>query len=271
MNLERILPRLRCIDCGGPLESAASALRCPGCGRNYPVNQDIPVLVQADSEEQIWEAYFHRLIEKTGDAEAANSYFSLGSFRLVRESVLELSTDINDQDVLDVGCGTGHLSGSLAGGNRLIGVDISLKMLTHAAAKGLLVAQSSGKRLPFADRNFDLVLAINILQSLRQGGPLIQELARVAKPGGRIIVCTPNGQSIAMGIFKIIERKKYRHLGVYTATDLEGYFLAAGCAVETVAFLFYPVGRIRRVSGGQRPGFRNKRLAMSLVVAARRL
>ncbi|MEW5902102.1 MAG: methyltransferase domain-containing protein, partial [Acidobacteriota bacterium] len=269
--LERILPRLRCLACGSPVSRTEKTLECRGCGRGYPVISGIPVLFEADAEEQAWESYFSRLVSKAGNSEEANSYFSLRSFRLVQKGVFELVGEPENLSILDVGCGTGHLSGRLVRKNELVGVDISLQMLTLAGAKGILAVQASGKRLPFSESSFDLVLGINILQSVRDVEPLVKELARVARPNGSIVISTPNGRNAALWLFKLVERKKYRHLGVYTANELQGFFLSAGCAVTKVLFLHLLGGEISRQSPQRPPGFRNSRLATSLVVEARKL
>jgi len=268
MDSERLLPLLRCISCGVSLRPDCEKLACPACGREYPLVDNIPIMLSPDAEENVWETYFGRLTRRKGDHEAANSYFSLKNFELVKSSVLGLIGEARGLSILDVGCGTGHLLHSLAGKNLVVGVDISLTMLTFARSKGFSVVQSSGKKLPFETGRFELVTAINVLQSLQDGKVLTDELVRVTKPGGRIIVSTPNGQNLAMGLFKILERKKYRHLGVYTAEELKGYFRSAGCKVESVLFLHYPWGKARRVPGDKAARFLDKRLATGLVVEA---
>jgi ubiquinone/menaquinone biosynthesis C-methylase UbiE/uncharacterized protein YbaR (Trm112 family) len=250
-NVSRLLPLLRCLRCGEEVEPRDQALECRGCGASYPVINDIPVLLEGDEEEQVWRDYFDRLGGKKGDSETANSYLSRRNFLFVRKHLLRLAGEVRGLPVLDVGCGTGHFSQSLAANNFLAGVDISLQMAGHAVKKGLAVAQSSGRKLPFAAGCFALVIANNVIQSFKDSRQFIGELARVAKPGGRIILSATNSQNISLKLFRLAERKKYRHLGLHTAEGLRQGLESAGVSVRTVLFLHYPIENVRMIPGGR--------------------
>jgi SAM-dependent methyltransferase len=268
MNVERLLPDLRCLRCGSPLDYREGRLDCPGCRTFYPVVADIPVLLERDAKARVWEAYFDLLVREKGDTEAANGYINLKNYRFVRKSLLEYLGEIKGLDILDVGCGTGHFSQSLARDNRLVGIDISFEMVRHAMARGLTTAQSSGKKLPLAAGIFDLVIANNVIQSFREGREFIRELVRVARPGGRILVSATNGQNLSHVLFRLAERKKYRHLGVYSADRLRHEFHAAGALVRSVLFLHYPIGKARGGPGDSRLRLIDKCLATTVAVEA---
>jgi 2-polyprenyl-3-methyl-5-hydroxy-6-metoxy-1,4-benzoquinol methylase len=268
MNVQRLLPLLRCLRCGSGVESFGLALRCRGCGASYPVIDDIPVLLERDGEEKVWEDYFDRLGGKKGDRENANSYFSRGNFRFIRKHLLRLAGEVRGLPVLDVGCGTGHFSQTLAKENSLVGVDISLAMAGCALKKGLAVAQSSGKKLPFAAGSFALVIANNVIQSFKDGRPFIRELVRVTKPGGRILLSATNGQNIILKVIRLGERKKYGRLGLHTADGLRQGLQAAGARVQTVLFLHYPIGKVKRIAGDRNFACIDMRLASTVAVEA---
>ncbi len=267
-NVERLQPLLRCLGCGGKLELRKESLACLGCGAAYPVINDIPVLLERNEEEKTWEEYFDRKGSEIGDREAANSYISRRNFRFVRKHLLRLTGEVSGQTILDVGCGTGHFSQSLAGANFLVGVDISLEMAGLAAGKGLAVVKSSAKRLPFAGRSFDLVIANNVVQSFKDSRPLCFELVRVAKPGGRIILSSTNGENWSLGLFRLIEKKKYRRLGLHTAESLKQGLQSAGAAVRSVLFLHYPIGIVRMRPAGEVFPRADRRLASTIALEA---
>jgi SAM-dependent methyltransferase len=93
--------------------------------------------------------------------------------------------------VLDAACGTGRYSGHLAArGHEVIGVDRSAAMLAKARAR---LPQSTFREgdleaLPLADASVDAVVCALALVHLQAVGKAVAELARVVRPGGRVIV-----------------------------------------------------------------------------------
>jgi demethylmenaquinone methyltransferase/2-methoxy-6-polyprenyl-1,4-benzoquinol methylase len=99
---------------------------------------------------------------------------------------------------LDVGTGTGDLAFELARsapGARVIGLDYTAAMLARAPGKAVAQALSArtgwvrgdGQRLPFADGTFDAVTSAFVLRNFADLGGALVEMARVVKPGGRVV------------------------------------------------------------------------------------
>ncbi len=92
--------------------------------------------------------------------------------------------------ILEVGCGTGRTLWSLKGHLRraatVFGVDDSMKMLRIAKARAANLALAEARRLPFADRTFDLVCAVDTWPHLQPALKVIPELHRVLRPGGEL-------------------------------------------------------------------------------------
>jgi ubiquinone/menaquinone biosynthesis C-methylase UbiE len=268
MSLDELIAILRCLDCSGPLGAHGSGLRCSRCGRSYPVADGIPVMLEADAEAEVWRGYFRRRAETLGDTESANSYFNLRSFRLVRDNLLKLLGHPEGLPILDIGCGTGHFSRPLAEANQLVGVDVSYEMAAFAKKKGLWAVQSTGKKLPFATGTFALVIANNVIQSFREGGPFAAEAARVLRPGGRLVVSATNGRNLAMAVLRRFERSKYEHLGIYSAAVLRRLFREAGLNVLSLLFFYFPQGTVTKIPGAGRIGFLGDRFASTVAVEA---
>ena len=94
--------------------------------------------------------------------------------------------------VLDVGAGTGVSTEELArSGAFAVGADLSIGMLRAGRAVRPEVPLLAGDalRLPFADATFDAVTISFALRNVVDTEAALRELARVTRPGGRLVVC----------------------------------------------------------------------------------
>lgn len=89
------------------------------------------------------------------------------------------------QNVLEVGCGTGHFTRWLSEqGLAAVGLDLSAAMLVQAQAlNGVLLVRGDALRLPFADGAFDLAAFITTLEFLERPREALAEALRVARQG----------------------------------------------------------------------------------------
>jgi arsenite methyltransferase len=100
---------------------------------------------------------------------------------------------------LDVGCGPGSVTASLAraaGPDGLaLGVDISEPMLARAvraeAGPQIGFLRADAQRLPLRDETVDAVVSIAVLQLIPDPITALAEMARVLRPGGRLAVMVP--------------------------------------------------------------------------------
>jgi ubiquinone/menaquinone biosynthesis C-methylase UbiE len=222
----------------------------------------------AEDRRSLWNRYFDDVSRTKGDSEAANSYISVGNFRLLRAEVLDLVGDLRGARVLDVGCGTGHFSQPLAAANAVVGVDLSAEMLAFARTKGLAPVRAAAEALPFGGGRFDVVLAASVIQLIPDGAAFVRELLRVVRPGGRVVICTINAGNAALGLLRILERKKYRHFHLYPRAELAALVRAAGGEVRGYRYIYFPFGRASTVKGDRAPGALPRVFGTSLVVEA---
>jgi ubiquinone/menaquinone biosynthesis C-methylase UbiE len=138
------------------------------------------------------------------DQKAAVEYDSwyqtrLGSFvdEVETKAAFDLFQPQAGEKVLDVGCGTGNFSIKLAQkGCEVIGIDISKPMLEKAAKKAdqLNLAINFKKadvlNLEFEDNHFDAVFSMAAVEFIEDLKKAIQEMKRVVKPGGKILLGT---------------------------------------------------------------------------------
>ena len=104
--------------------------------------------------------------------------------------------------ILDVGCGTGTAEVKLSR-LRLTQVEIfAIDMVTDRVSAALAqtrahnmsahFATADACRLPFGDASFDSVFCVAVLQHIGQVASAVAEMARVARPGGRVVAVEPD-------------------------------------------------------------------------------
>ncbi len=113
---------------------------------------------------------------------------------------------LKDLNILDVGCGGGLVCEPLArlGGN-ITGVDADAQAINvatqHAQGFGLKIAYEN-KPAENIDQKFDVVLALEIIEHVRDPGEFVKNIANLVKPGGLVIFSTlnRNPKSFLLGI-----------------------------------------------------------------------
>jgi SAM-dependent methyltransferase len=117
------------------------------------------------------------------------------SQRELRARFYEFAGIAAGRRVIEVGCGTGvdtrAMAGLVAPGGSVLGVDPSETLLVEARRRtpeGLEARyeQGSGDKLPLRESSVDRAVAITTLSHLSDPRPVIAEMTRVARPGGRV-------------------------------------------------------------------------------------
>jgi malonyl-CoA O-methyltransferase len=114
------------------------------------------------------------------------------------EAVVSLLPDVRGLTALDAGCGSGRYLRELGDrGAKAIGMDLSPAMLARARDTTPRLARADIRALPFDAMSIDLVVCGLALGDLAEIELALLEIARVLRPGGRVIysVVHPAGEA----------------------------------------------------------------------------
>lgn len=152
--------------------------------------------------------------------------------------------------VVDVGCGTGRLKallGDLA--NSYIGVD-AVRYDAFPPDARFFTADLNRDAIPVADDSADIAASLETIEHLENPRAFFRELVRILRPGGWLLVTTPNQRSlVSLGALLLKEHFSAFRDNSYPAhqtalldTDLRR--IAAENALEDITIQFTGAGRI---------------------------
>jgi len=137
--------------------------------------------------------------DETKPLNALRTAINPGRVGYLRQVIARLGWRPAELTALDVGCGGGIMAEEVATmGFRVTGVDPSAESIAtarcHASKSGLAIEyiEAPGERLPFAAARFDLVYCCDVLEHVEDPQLVIDEAARVLKPGGAYLYDTIN-------------------------------------------------------------------------------
>ncbi len=109
---------------------------------------------------------------------------------------------VRNKRVLDIACGEGYGSAGLlkAGAASVIGVDISEETCRYAQQKyGVDTRQGDAENIPLPNGSIDVIVSFETIEHVPSPEKFLKECVRVLRPGGQLIISTPNTSVYSYG------------------------------------------------------------------------
>jgi len=136
-----------------------------------------------------------------------------------------------DNVVLDVGCGSGNFSLEIAKKVKwVVGLDLNVRQQHKRISESipnLTFIKTDAVALPFPEKYFDKILLSSVLQMVEEDSLLLQELHRVLKEDGRLILSVPVGYVYIpklLNLFLIDYQNFLRVVNEKFGTKTKGYY-----------------------------------------------
>lgn len=202
--LERI-PELACPECKGVLQDSGQ-LYCKRCGKHYEIRDGIAHMLVGDMLEFAKEIAVQDRVaieyeQKRYQAPYAKKYHQW----CVEQMLSRVQTDGR---ILDNGCGIGLLYEKIPA-KRLVGIDLSSEMLRHAGKFSDQLVLGNSQQLPFKADSFDLVFCRSLLHHLPAPELAVQEMHRVLRPGGQIVLAETNSSLLSALPRRLANRSRH--------------------------------------------------------------
>jgi 2-polyprenyl-3-methyl-5-hydroxy-6-metoxy-1,4-benzoquinol methylase len=220
-------------------------------------------------------------VSAVSETVAARARLSLGrGSDAIVATVMRLLADRGASGTLaDIGCGTGDLwRAAHRRFTRGIGVD-AVRYEGLPMDVEFMPADLDAGRLPLSDGEVDVTTALEVIEHLENPRAFVRELARVTRPGGWIVVTTPNQLSalslltlLLKGRFAAFQDSEYpAHRTALLEVDLRR--VAQECGLQEAAIEYTRYGRVPLTSRHYPRAIANvapRRLSDNLVLVTRR-
>lgn len=155
---------------------------------------------------------------------------------------------VRDKTVIDIGCGTGYGSNILSEQAKFVyGIDYHpgtiLYCKEHYNASNIRFYQRDATKLEFKQQ-FDVAVCFQIIEHIDNISDFIERIKRLVKPGGKILISTPNVKETKKG-----QRKNPYHLNEMTFAQFNNLLQKHFSTCELLGVAYASKNRLRDVLG----------------------
>jgi len=187
------LQHFRCVDCQGELTHADEHLACSNCGSTFAIDEGLLITAKEfEGNNQVAAEFYNSPKWHRYRFWKRFTPFNETAVSKWRAEVFADLPELENTRLLDVAIGAGLTMPLVPESCDVFGVDISMQQLRDCqrnnAGRSLRLVLGEAEALPFADNTFDNGLSFGAINYFNDPLKSLQEMARVVKPGGHLVV-----------------------------------------------------------------------------------
>lgn len=181
-----------------------------------------------------------------------NAYVSTAMWDGVRgeelnKQCMDMISPTDGKQILELGCGIGGSAPLISNCGGYIGTDLSAEAIKTASQRfgskpGFSFIVMDAQELKFPNCTFDLVIAKEVIEHVPDIKLTLQEAFRVLKPGGSILITSPNRNSLHLRINRMLGYKdficSFDHITELTYEEAEQLLLKLGFEITNTSGVF---------------------------------
>lgn len=144
--------------------------------------------------------------------------------------------------LLEIGCGNGgRLLGLQQLGWDIEGHDVDSKAVEYCRTLGLRVQSGSLEDCGFREQSYDVILMSHVIEHLHDPLGVLKRCRELLKPGGKVIISTPNIRSLGRQIYRKhwLPLDPPRHITIFSSKTLRNVLNAAGFGAVRISTITY--------------------------------
>lgn len=224
-----------CPNCAKNLEFAADKYFCPVCGGTYRMENGIIFFAGSDCEKNNFDGDLCGALFEMEKKHFWHTGRKEMVWQMLRRFIKGKASNLK---MLDFGCGNGNISYYLrTKGINVEGAETSLSALNFCKIRAdipLYLIDPEKQTLPFPSESYDIVGLFDVLEHVGKDQLLLEEIFRICRKGGRVIVTVPANEYL-WSYFDVISGHKRR----YSKIDLVQKLEKTGFKTEKISFYMF--------------------------------
>jgi len=169
--------------------------------------------IQKQSADKKTDLLYENLRNRFGDTNSGANGYRFEQYFLKEQAMILSEISEDDNIIVDLACGSGLMVKPLINANRLVvGLDFNETACQDAKINNIQIIRGDVFTIPLADSCVDLVINCQFLnqQPKYKAEPLLIEIYRILKPGGRLVMVWRNDRALihklALFIYRYIDK-----------------------------------------------------------------